>query len=223
MLTVAIEQAAPAAAAPEDARASLLGYWRTGRFGLLGEPLLLDLLQRAVVLQLGERLVDAVAERVALLEEHPEVLLAADRGELPDDGPVLDLLGADEEERGREVDDDAVDLLPVQGRDDVVRRVVDARLLVGLDGVLDVAEARRPDLGAELRVLQVGERGRVRDRRAVQPDERLVHVVVRVAEVDGHVALVGDRDLVDVEVEVLRAGPERVVERDDDPLHVVLG
>src|SRR4051794_30184218 len=47
---------------------------------LVREPLLLQLGQRAVRGHGGERLVDAGDQRVALLEEHPELLLlAADR------------------------------------------------------------------------------------------------------------------------------------------------
>src|SRR4029450_13301184 len=53
-------------------------------------------------------------------------------------------------------------------------------------------------------------------------DHGLVDVVIRVAEVDDLRALLVERDLVDVEVERLRARGEGVVERHVDPLHLVL-
>jgi hypothetical protein len=52
--------------------------------------------------------------------------------------------------------------------------------------------------------------------------ERLVHVVVRVAEVDHLRARGFVRDLVDVEVELLRPRRERDVEGYDHPLHRAL-
>src|SRR5919106_2206391 len=192
-----------------------------GGVGLIGEPLLLDLREPAAVLQPGEGGVDAVDERAALLERHREELLLADGRELADDRAVLELDGGDEE-RGRQVDDDTVDLLGLHRRDRVVERVVDRRLVVRLDVVDDVLVARRPDRRAELRALQVGDALCVRDLVGLQRDESLVDVVVRVAEVDRLRALVRVGDLVDVEVEVLGPRAEGLVERDDRPVHLVL-
>ncbi len=85
------------------------------------------------------------------------MLLAAGRRELADDRAVLHLT-ADEEERRRQVDDDPVDLAAVQRRDDVVRRVVDARLRRWLDRVLDVGELVVPTWAPSLYFFEVGER-----------------------------------------------------------------
>src|SRR5436190_19261078 len=125
-----------------------------GRVRLVRQPLRLDLLERAVALERGERLVQARRQLAPLREHHPEVLGRAHGRELPDDGRVRDLDRGDVE-RGGQVDDDAVDLVRVQRRVDVVGRVVDRRLLRRLDVVLDVGVARGADLGAELVLLDV--------------------------------------------------------------------
>src|SRR5262249_5537959 len=96
------------------------------------------------------------------------------------------------------------------------------RLLRRLDEVLDVLVARRAELRAELVLLQVGARLRACDRRSSLRDDRLVDVVVRVAEGDGLGARGRVRDLVDGEVELLRARGERCVERNDNPVDLVL-
>ena len=89
-------------------------------------------------------------------------------GELADDAAALDLDGRDEQRR-RQVDDDRVDLVGLECRlgADVV--VVHERLGVGLDDVGDEVEARRARLGAELDVLQVGDRGGAFGRRVARP------------------------------------------------------
>ena len=69
--------------------------------------------------------------------------------ELPDDLAVVELR-AGHVEGGRQVDDEAVDLLVLERRDRRVVGVVDARSFVGLMTSLIVVVARRPDLGAEL-------------------------------------------------------------------------
>ena len=117
---------------------------------LVGEPLLLDRVERPVLSQCGQRLVDAVAKRVFLLEDHAEVLLPAHRGELAHDRPVRHLDGRDEE-GGREVDDDPVDLPVLEAGDGVVQGVVDRRVLTRLDVLDDVVVARRPHGRAQLR------------------------------------------------------------------------
>src|SRR3954469_3158518 len=192
-----------------------------GRVRLAGQPLLLDLRKRAVRLQGGDRLVDAGGEAVVLRKDEPEVLRRAHRRELAHDRCLGDLHRRDVEGR-RQVDDDAVDLMGLQRRVDVVRRVVDRRLLVGLDVPLDVVVARRPDLSAELVLLHVGARLGGGDRGSLQADERLVDVVVGPAEVDALRTRGRERDLVDVEGEALGAGLERLVEWDDDPVDVAL-
>src|SRR5919204_2593628 len=110
----------------------------------------------------------------------------------------------------------------LQSRGYVLRVVVDGRVLVGLDVVDDVVVARRAELDTELVLLHVVLRLGAGDRAALDPDERLIDVVVRPAEVDLVRALLGVRDLVDVEVERLRARPERLLERDGDPMDLVL-
>ena len=68
---------------------------------------------------------DALCERAAFRENHPELLLRAlGGGELADDLAALELRGGDEE-GSRQVDDDPVDLLRLERRDGVVVRVVD--------------------------------------------------------------------------------------------------
>ena len=138
-------------------------------------------------------------------------------GSLPTIVPFVEL-DRDDEERGRQVDDDAVDLPGVQRRDRVVVRVVHGRALRGPDEPRDVAVARRPDLGAELVRPEAGDGPDARDRRPGVRDDRLVDEVVRVRERDVPRALGRERDLRHVEVERLVAGPERVVERNRAPL-----
>ena len=60
-------------------------------------------------------------------------------------------------------------------------------------------------------------------RRVLEGDDALGRGVVAVGEVDDLLALRGDRDLVDVEVEVLRTRLVGVVEPDLHPGHLVLG
>ncbi len=88
---------------------------------------------------------------------------------------------------------------------------------------LDRVVARRPDLGAQLGVGQVGDRGGAVDGAAGVGDDGLAHVVVAAGEVDRVAALLGDGDLVDVEVELLLPRADHRVERHDDPLDLVGG
>src|SRR6478672_666465 len=191
-----------------------------GRVGL--EPFGLQACQRAVSAKRCQRVVYAPDQRVALLEDHPEMLRRAFRWELAEDLAVRDLDGRDVE-GGRKVDDQAVDLLVLQRGDRGVIGIEDGRLLRGLDVVDDVVVARRAELGAELVRLQGRNRGSTRDRRPLDDDERLVDVVVGGAEVDRARPCWLERDLVDVEIELLRSGCERRVERNDDPLDLALG
>src|SRR6476659_5384800 len=102
-----------ASAAPDPA-ASLV---EDGRVRLVGKPGRLDLIQRAVRLERRDRLVDARGQRAALGEDETEVTAAACGGrELADDGAVRDLHGRHVEGR-RQVDDDAVDLMRLEGVD----------------------------------------------------------------------------------------------------------
>src|SRR6266545_4346991 len=117
---------------------------------------------------------------------------------------------------------DPVDLSRVQRRDDVIRVVVDVRLLVGLDVIDDVAVARGPDLGAQLVTPQVCEGRRFGDARSLLDHERLLHVVVAVAEVHGLRPNGRVRDLSDEEVEVFGARLVRLVEVDRHPRHLTL-
>ena len=86
-----------------------------------------------------------------------------------------------------------------------------------LDLVGDRGVAGGADLGAELGVLQVGDRGGAVDRAARGGDDGLADVVVAAGEVDRLAALLGDRDLVDVEVELLLPRADHRVERHDRP------
>src|SRR3954469_8328780 len=81
----------------------------------LAEPLLLDRVQGAVALDRRQALVHAVDQRVALLEEHAELLRGARLLlELAHDRGGRDLHGGDEERRGQ-VGHDRVDLVVEQG------------------------------------------------------------------------------------------------------------
>ena len=93
---------------------------------------------------------------------------------------------------------------------------------VGLDDVLDVVEARRADGGAELGAL-AGRRARWPSAMSCPSarDDGLLDLVVAVGEVDDLVALGGDRVLLDVEVVVLVAGGDGLVEAGADPGDVV--
>ena len=192
-----------------------------GRARLAAHPLVGDLLELAGVLELPDRLVHAVGQ-LGVLAEHDAPVVAAGRGELAGDLRLGDLRRG-EVERGREVDDDRVHPLRLQRADGVVGVVEHLRLARRLDQFVDGVEARRADLDAELRVRELGQRGRVRRRRRLERDDRLGRRVVRVGEVDPLRALRRDRDLVDVEVELLLARGVGGVERHHVPLDRVLG
>ena len=79
------------------------------------------------------RLIARFTQRVfGLPSEHLPKCSGSPRRELADDHAVVELHGGHVEGRG-EVDDDPVDLLRVERRHGVVVRVVDVRLLRGLD------------------------------------------------------------------------------------------
>ena len=126
---------------------------QNGRAGDLREPDLLDPLQHAGALHVRERVVDAGDQGVALLEDHPEPLLAGRGLELADDLAVRHLHRR-HVEGGRQVDDEAVDLADLQRLDGGVVRVVDLHRRGRLDRVDDVLVARRAELGAEPVLLQ---------------------------------------------------------------------
>src|SRR5262245_680190 len=88
----------------------------------------LEALHRAVRPQPVQRPVHAPGKRIALLEDHPEVLAGTSLRKLAHDRPVVELDGHDVERRWQ-VDDDAVDLARVQRSDRVVVRVVDGGAL----------------------------------------------------------------------------------------------
>src|SRR5262249_24420010 len=79
-----------AAGGPDPATSGL----QRGDAGVDLQPLLRELVKRAVGLHLGQRLVHAGHQRVALGEDQPEVLTGA--GEPADHGRALDLRGGDE-------------------------------------------------------------------------------------------------------------------------------
>src|SRR6185312_8375764 len=183
------------------------GLLQVGRAGPR-EVHALELLDRAVPPEPVEGLVDAAPKRVALLEDHAEPLLRAERGELPDDDAVRYLHGGHVERR-RQVDDDAVDLAVLERLHRGVVRVVDERARRGLDAVDDVRVARRAELRAEFVAPETRDRPDLRDGLALSADDRLVDEVVRLREVDGLRAGRAERNLVDVEVERLVAGAVR--------------
>ena len=179
------------------------------------QVLLLQRGQRAVFLQRGQRLVDAGHQRVALGEQQPVVLPAG--RELADHHRVLDLRRRDVLGR-RRVGDQRRDLVRLQRLLHVVQRLVHLGRLGRLDRAVDEGQAGRADLVAEHVALQLGRGVLGHDRGALQRDQRLLHVVVAGRERDRRGPLRRDRDLVDVEVELLRARRVGVVERLVSPL-----
>src|SRR5919199_2859425 len=117
---------------------------------ILLQVLLLEVLQRPVLLHVGQNLVHAANQRVALLEEHPELLVPR---VLADHDRVVYLEVA-QVHRRHQVGHYGVDLAALEGRLGVVGRVVDLGVLVWLDRLVDEVEARGAYLGAELSVLQ---------------------------------------------------------------------
>ena len=142
--------------------------------------------------------------------------------ELADDHAVVEL-GRGDEEGGRQVDDDRVHLAVLQRELGVVVAVEHHRVGVGGDDLGQHVEARGADLGADPQALEVGE---VVAPSAAEPaggDHGLADRVVRRGEVDRLLALLGDGELVDVEVERPGAGLDGGVERHAGPGDLVLG
>src|SRR6476646_8100239 len=212
------------AAAPpriRDLRLSFSGLLQDGCAVGAREPRLLQLLDRAVQPQTIERPVDAGRQLAALREDGAEALRCADGLQPPDDLGCRNLHARDVE-RGRQVDDDAVDETALERLNRLVVRVVGPARR-GLDHVADVRRARRADLGSEPVVLERSDRLRTRDWLALQRDERLVHEVVALREIDRLCPLRAVGHLRQVEVERLLPGPVRVVEGDDGPLDLSRG
>ena len=99
-----------------------------------GQPLILDGLERAGILELGEHLIDAADQRVVLLEEQAELLAAVLGRELTDDLALGDLHRSDVVGRGQ-IDHDAVDLAVLERRLGVIGVVVDVGLVGRLDDI----------------------------------------------------------------------------------------
>src|SRR5918997_900736 len=135
-----------------------------GRAVRAGQPLLLQLLQRAVGLQRVDGRADARGERTALGQHHPELVRRARAGrQLTDDRSVVELRGRDVERR-RQVDHDAVDLTVLQRLDGEVVGVVDGRLGRGLDLLGDGGVGGGAHLGGQFGVLELRNRLRPGDR-----------------------------------------------------------
>src|SRR5918997_6553664 len=149
----------PGAEGPPCATLVLQG----GNVQVLLQVLLLELLEGPIVLHLAEDLVYAADERVALLEEHPELLVAR---VLPDYGRAVYLEVA-HEDRGHQIGDEDVDLAALQGRLRVVGGVVDLGVLGRLYRLVDEIEARRADLCAYGQVLEVRDALRFGGRRVL--------------------------------------------------------
>ena len=182
------------------------------------EPLVFEGGEGAVGFEGCEGVVDAVAEGVAVFEEHAELFGGVSgAGEDPDDGGVGDLDCGDEV-GGGEVEDDAVDLAGVEGGFGCGVVVVDLGGVVGLDDLVDVVEAGGADGGAESEALEVGDAGRRGCGGVGGADDGLFDLVVAVGEVDDFVAFGGDGVLLDVEVPVLFTWCDDFVEAGADEL-----
>src|ERR671910_2888016 len=186
-----------------------------GNVQVLLQVLLLELLEGPIVLHLAEDLVYAADERVALLEEHPELFVARI---LPDHGRAL-YLDVAQVDRGHQVGDEDVDLAALQRGLRVVGGVVDLGVRGRLHRLVDEIEGRRADLGPNGQVLQVGDALRLCGGIVFHHEHALGVVEVAVREVDGLLAFWGYGDLVDVEVEVFVARGIGLVERLDGPLY----
>src|SRR5215213_2580621 len=182
---------------------------------ILLQVLLLELLEGPVVLHLAEDLVYAADERVALLEEHPELLVAR---VLPDNGRALYLEVA-QVDRCHQVGDEDVDLAALQRG----LRVVGGVVYLGVSGrpyrLVDEIEGGRAYLGTYGQVLEVGDALRIGGGRIFHHEHALGVVEVAIREIDGLLAFWGYGDLVDIEVEVFCARGVRLVERLDGPLY----
>src|SRR5688500_9199986 len=212
---------------PESAGPEPITPWRSWRVPPLGlelrgaverQPLVGQGVERAVDGEGLDRLVHAARQPAVLLQDEAEVLGfgAGRRADLAEDLAAVDLDGGDEAGR-RQVDDNSVDLAVLHRLEGVVRRVVDLRVDGRLDDVLDRGQAGRPDLGAQLGGLELGERRRLGEVAPLHDHDGLVAEVVALGQVGVFRALRVERDLADEEVEVLRARRERVVEGDRDP------
>src|SRR5215210_1341447 len=120
---------------------------------VLLQVLLLQLLERTVALHFTEDFVYAANQWVALLEEHPELLVAR---VLPDHGRAIYLEIA-QVDRDHQVGDKSVDLAALQGGLRVVSTVVDLGILGRLYRLIDEIEGGRADLGTYGQVLEVGD------------------------------------------------------------------
>src|SRR5215208_4712282 len=182
---------------------------------ILLQVLLLELLEGPVVLHLAEDLVYAADERVALLEEHPELLVA---WVLTYYGRALYLKIA-HEYRGHQVGDEDVDLAALQRGLRVVGGVIDLGFVGRLYRLVDEIEGGRADLGPYGQLLEVGDALRIGGGRIFHHEHALGVVEVAIREIDDLLAFWGYGDLVDVEVEVFCARGVRLVERLDGPLY----
>ena len=119
------------AAGTAPGRGALGAQSQFGGAGGLAHPALVELPSSPELAQLFDRLGDAGGQR-RVLGQQGAPLVAAGGAELADHGRVGDL-GGGQVERGRQVDDDGVDLFVLQRRDDVVGAVEDLRLLARVD------------------------------------------------------------------------------------------
>src|SRR3954471_7268319 len=177
------------------------------------EPLLLQLRDRPVRPQRLDRRVDHRLQLRALLE-HRAVLLVRD--DLSRNGAVLAGARLTLARDDRRVEDQRRALVDLHGRERGRRRRIGKRRLRRMELRLDPVEAGRVRLRAGLHLLQVREAAR--RRRLLREQHALVRVEVARREVDGPLALRGDRRLLERDVELLRAGSEEAVPRREDPV-----
>lgn len=193
------------------APAELLEDWRVGA---VRDPFGCEFLEGAVGVERIHGGRDARRQRTVLLEHEPEEFgdCVGPRKLTHDDRPGQFVLG--DVKSGRDVDDQCVD----RARGQRSFRIVRGRELAWRSGRNNRVRDRREAGGTGLSAQSVA--GKIRKILCLsgfapaRGDHRLRHCVVRRAEVDVLAAIPGNRELIDVEVEILGAWFQCVVEGD---------
>ncbi len=110
-----------------------------------GQPFIRDRLEVAGGLQIRHHFIDAMDQRVSLLEEQAELLAIRRRSELADD-LALEYPHCSDVVGGGQVDDESVDLPVLHRALRIIGVIEDLRLIVRLDDLVDEGSTGRADL-----------------------------------------------------------------------------